>query len=68
MENYLKYKKYLGSIDFSAEDNILYGKILGINDLVSYEGTSIKILEDAFKKAGEDYLTIGESLEKLPDK
>ncbi len=66
--NYLKYKKYLGSVDFSEEDNILYGKILGINDLVSYEGTSIKTLEDAFKKAVEDYLTTGETLEKLLDK
>lgn len=68
MENYLKYNKYLGSVDFSAENNILFGKILGINDLVNYEGTSIKTLEDAFKKAVEDYLTTCETLGKLHDK
>jgi len=44
----LNYKNYIGSVEFSAEDNILYGKILGINDLVSYEGTSMQELENAF--------------------
>ncbi len=64
MESYLKHKNYFGSVEFSSEDNILYGKIFGINDLISYEGTSIQTLENAFKKAVEDYLTTCKDLEK----
>lgn len=52
--NYLKYKNYIGSVEFSDEDNILYGKILGINDLVSYEGTSMQELENAFIETCKD--------------
>jgi predicted HicB family RNase H-like nuclease len=36
MADYLKHKSYLGSVEFSAEEVVLHGKIIGINDLVTY--------------------------------
>jgi predicted HicB family RNase H-like nuclease len=56
MNEFLQYKNYLASIQFSANDDVFYGKILGINDLVSFEGTSVKELKKAFQEAVEDYL------------
>lgn len=55
MKETIKYKKYIGSVDFSQEDNLYYGKIQGIKDLVTYEGKSISELNIAFKEAVEDY-------------
>jgi predicted HicB family RNase H-like nuclease len=42
---YLDYKGYAGSIEYSPEDNLLFGKVLGINGLISYEGETGKHLE-----------------------
>ena len=53
---YLEYKGYTGSIEYSSEDNLLYGKVLGINGLISYEGKTGKELESDFKEAIDIYL------------
>ena len=42
MENYLKHKNYYRSVEFSSVDNTLYGKIIGIDDLVTYEAESVE--------------------------
>ena len=68
MTNYLKHKGYFGTVEFSAEDNCLYGKVIGINDLVNYEAKSVKELTDAFGEAVEDYLGTCKKLGKEPDK
>lgn len=53
---YLDYKGYTGSIEYSQEDGLLYGKILGIKGLISYEGDTGKSLEADFKEAINNYL------------
>lgn len=52
----LSYKGFLGSVNFSVEDNVLYGKIEGIDVLVNYEGESVAELVEAFHQAVDDYL------------
>jgi len=54
----IKYKDFIGSVHFSAEDEIFFGKIEGVNDLVTFEGASVKQLKKAFKEAVEDYLEL----------
>ena len=56
MSNYLEYKGYIGSIEFSDEDMVFYGKVQGIRSLISYEGTSAKSLVRDFHEAVDDYL------------
>ena len=41
MNNKLLYKGYSGTVNFSAESEVFYGKINGINDLVTFEGSWI---------------------------
>ena len=43
MNNTIQYKGYLGSVEFSEEDGIFYGKVMGIRSLISYEGENAKI-------------------------
>ena len=39
--NTLTYNGYTGSVEFSEEDNVFFGKLEGINALVNYEGESV---------------------------
>lgn len=68
MSNILTYKNYSGSVEFSAEDNIFYGKILGINDMVNFEGTSVEELRASFEEAVKDYIETCRKLNKEPEK
>jgi len=54
---HLEYKGYTGSIEYSKEDDLLYGKVLGIKGLISFEGKTGRELEDDFKEAIDTYLT-----------
>ncbi len=58
MTDRLKYKDFIGSVHFSAEDEVFHGKIEGINDLVTFEGTTVSKLKSAFKEAVVDYVEI----------
>ena len=54
--NTLTYKDFVGSVAFSEEDNLFFGKIEGIDGLVNFEGESVSELTNAFHEAVDDYL------------
>lgn len=54
--NTLRYKGFLGSVAFSEDDNVFFGKVEGINGLVNFEGDSVQELTKAFHEAVDDYL------------
>ncbi|MEE1044311.1 MAG: type II toxin-antitoxin system HicB family antitoxin [Olegusella sp.] len=56
MQNTMTYKGYVGSIEFSEEDCLLFGKVQGIRSLISYEGTDGKELVAGFHSAIDNYL------------
>lgn len=64
---HLTYKGYIGTIEFDIEDNYLFGKLAYIRDLVTYQATTVKELEDEFKKSVELYLEDCQELNKKPD-
>lgn len=57
MNNTMEYKGYLGSVEFSPKDNLLFGKVQGIRSLISYEGSSVEELLRDFHGAVDDYLS-----------
>ena len=57
----LEYKGYTGSIEYSKDDKLLYGKVLGLRGLISYEGSTGPDLEIDFKTAIDDYLELCET-------
>ncbi|MFZ6664783.1 type II toxin-antitoxin system HicB family antitoxin [Peijinzhouia sedimentorum] len=65
---YLEYKGYTGSIEYSPKDSLLYGKVLGIRGLISYEGETGKLLEQDFKEAVDSYLAECKAEGKSPEK
>ncbi|GGH21570.1 type II toxin-antitoxin system HicB family antitoxin [Mucilaginibacter phyllosphaerae] len=68
MNDILQYKNYYASVQFSATDEVFFGKVLGINDLVSFEGSSVAELKISFEEAVEDYLETCIEIGKEPDK
>ena len=56
MSNLLSYKNYNGTVEYSREDSCLFGKVIGIKSLLSYEGGSVKELEEDFKYVIDGYL------------
>lgn len=54
--NHLKYKGYIGTIEYSKEDELLFGRVIGIKGLLSYEGHTGAELEVDFKGVIDDYL------------
>ena len=63
----MEYKGYTGSIEFSAEDGIYFGKIIGISSLISYEGETTKELLEDFNGVVDDYLTLCEENGIVPE-
>ncbi len=68
MDNVLEYKGYYAKIEYSAKDQLVYGKIEGINDLVSFESDSLSKINDEFIAAVDDYLDYCIRCGKEPDK
>ena len=58
MSNIIEYKGYVGSIEFSENDGLFYGKVQGIRSLISYEGENAKELIRDFHMAVDDYLAL----------
>lgn len=56
MSNLLSYKNYNGTVEYSREDECLFGKVIGIKSLLSYEGQSVQELEQDFKTVIDEYL------------
>lgn len=68
MADNLEHKGYYGSVEYSSRDGLLHGKVIGINDLVAYEGASVKELKEAFEGSVDDYLETCKEHGKEPNR
>lgn len=66
--NTLEDKGFIGSVNFSEEDDVFFGKIEGINALVTFEGQSVQELKRAFHDAVSDYLELCKTKGIRPEK
>ena len=58
MKDMIHYKGYYGSVHYSDDDQVFFGRIEYIRSLVNYEGETVKNLRQAFKEAVDDYLKL----------
>jgi predicted HicB family RNase H-like nuclease len=56
MKNQLTYKMFTGSVQFSIVDKCFFGKVEGIDDLITYKGSTVKELEKAFHEMEDGHL------------
>lgn len=56
MSDLLNYRGYHGSVRYSAEDRVFFGKLEFIRSLITFEATDVEGLERAFREAVDDWL------------
>lgn len=56
MMSVLKYKRYSARVELDPEDECFVGRLAGINDVVSFHGSTIAELKTAFREAVDDYI------------
>ena len=52
----LTHKGFKGTVKYSKEDGVYYGKVLGVNALILYEGKTVQDLIDDFYAAVDTYI------------
>lgn len=64
----LKYKGYTGDVELDEESGILFGRVIGLRDVITFQGSSVVEVVRAFHDSVDDYLEFcaerGESPEK----
>ncbi|WP_194848282.1 type II toxin-antitoxin system HicB family antitoxin [Candidatus Neptunochlamydia vexilliferae] len=64
----MKYKGYLGDVTYDDDAEIFHGSVVGIKDVVTYQGRSVDELKQAFKDSVNDYLEFCKQRGEKPDK
>ena len=62
----LEYKGYIGTIE--AEDGVFFGRIDGLRDVITFEGTTFAEVEQAFHDSIDDYLAFCAEHREPPDR
>lgn len=63
-----EYKGYQGVVEFDYDANIFFGEVVDLRDVITFQGRSVKELEQSFKDSIDEYLSFCEELERSPDK
>jgi predicted HicB family RNase H-like nuclease len=66
--NSIIYKDYTASMVFDTEDKIIVGRVLDIDDIISFHGETIPEFESNFHAAIDDYLAASQELGSSPEK
>lgn len=65
MQKTLRYKGYIGTVDYSQDSVQLYGHIMHIGDCVLYSGRTLKELRQSFRHAVDGYLEVCQEVGKV---
>ncbi len=64
----MQYKGYLGTLEVDEEAKILHGEVVGIRDVVTFQGKSVEAAQKAFRDSVDDYLAFCKQRGESPDK
>ena len=64
----MKYKGYQAKVEFDDEQNLFYGEVLGVRDVITFQGASVKDLKAALKNSVEDYIVFCKDRGEAPEK
>jgi predicted HicB family RNase H-like nuclease len=68
MTNTMSYKGYTASMIFDTEDKIIVGRVLDLDDIITFHGESIAEFETNFHAVVDDYVAACERLGNPPEK
>jgi len=64
----MQYKGYYGHVVFDDENELLHGEVIGIRDVVTFQGKSVNELRKAFQDSVDDYLEFCRQCGESPEK
>lgn len=68
MNKHLSYRGFKAQIEFSADDDVFWGRLIGIKDEVTFEGKTVAELKTAFKDAVDFHVELCERTGERPKK
>lgn len=68
MTNTMEYKGYNARVEFEAEDDLFVGRLAGITDIISFHGSTVEELKNAFHESVDDYLVFCAEIGKAPER
>lgn len=64
----MKYKGYIGQVSYDDEAKIFHGEVIGLKDVITFQGTTVKEIEKSFKDSIDDYLKFCKKRGEKPEK
>lgn len=68
MNNIMRYKGYTASMTFDPDDKLIVGRVLDIDDIISFHGDSVAQFESHFHTVVDDYIQACAALGGAPEK
>lgn len=64
----MKYKGYHGHVSYDEDAKLFHGEVVGLKDVITFQGSSVDELEQAFKDSIDEYLNFCKELKRTPEK
>jgi predicted HicB family RNase H-like nuclease len=64
----LTHRGYTAQMAFDADDKLIVGRVLGIDDIITFHGESVREFERHFHAAVDDYIAACAKLGSAPEK
>ena len=64
----MKYKGYLGKVVYDDEAEIFHGDVIGLKDVITFQGETVAEVKKAFRDSIESYLELCRSRGMKPAK
>ena len=64
----MEYKGYVGKVEIDEDAGILYGEVINVRDVITFEGASVDEVQKAFRESVDDYLDFCAKRKESPEK
>ena len=64
----MEYKGYTGQVEFDAEAGVFHGEVLDTRDVITFQGTTVDDIQEAFRESVDDYIDFCSEQNEEPEK
>ena len=64
----MQYKGYTGKVEFDDEAEIFHGEVIGLRDVITFQGRTVDEVKGAFRESVDDYLAFCAKRGEEPEK
>jgi predicted HicB family RNase H-like nuclease len=64
----MEYKGYLARVEFDDQAGVFHGEVINLRDVITFQGSSVTELHQAFRDSVEDYLEFCAERNEEPEK